>query len=340
MAAAFDAVTTQTGTHASFNHTPVGTPTLAVLTAHLDNDTDSEITGVTYGGAAMTRKAWIDHQGVASPGSSNAHSVEVWVKENPATGVQSVAITTTGTSPVDEVYALSTYTGTGAVGTASTTSDNANTATTASIAGVSSETNGIVIDALTTQETEDHTADGGQTERWDLSDGTGNRACGSTEPGAASVTVGWSWTTITRYAYAAIPVAPAAASSVTVPVGALVFTGKIPIAASGTVPVPPAAPTDCAAVAVGDTITMTWTDNSAGAAQHRVYIRRTVDSQWNLDGETELAEVSYTFNWLAQSVAYTVGVTSFDADAESEMDTSSTTPEATQLVRRVSGSFL
>ena len=320
MAVAFDAVTTQAGASTNFNHTPVGTPTLAIFTAHLNNTTDTEITAVTYGGEAMTRKVWIDTVGATAPGASGKNSVEMWTKEGPLSGVRAVSITHGATAPAREVYALSTYTvspTSGATGTPVTAYDGTNLATTAGLA-IGSETGGMVVDALCTQEAEDHTADGGQTERWDLSDSTSHRGCGSTEPGATSVDLGWSWTTATRFAYAAIAIVPTAGAAQA-----------------------PAAPTAASAVASGDTITLSFTDNTSGAAQHRAYIKRATEpTLWNWDGDLEAGETSYTFNWLSSTTAYTVGITAFDADAESAMATSSTEPEETGTVRLVSGSFL
>ena len=322
MAVAFDAVTTQAGVATAFDHSPCGTPTLAIFTAlwRASSDGTADLTAVTYGGAAMTQLAYTDASGNADgPPSTGTDVVEIWVRENPSSGVQAVSITRAGSNALREVYALTTVTGSAtssATGTPVTASSDANTATdTGSGLTVSSETGGLVIDALSTQEAEDHTVVAGQTERWDLSDGTVQRACGSTKPGATSVNVGWTWTTPTRYAYAAVGIVP--------PAGAAQA---------------PKAPTAASAVASGDTITATFTDNTSGAAQHRAYVRRTVDSVWNWAGDLDAGETSYTFRWLSSTTAYTVGFTAFDADAESAM--ASTEPEETGTVRLVSGSFL
>ena len=216
MAAAHDKTTTQAGVRTDFTHTPVATPTLAEFKAHWrPSDSVSEITAMSYGGQSMTLKSYIDKVGgTSAPSVSGDDIAEVWTLENPPSGAQTVSITTTGATPTREVYALTTYTGTplsGATGTPKTAYHDGNSENSVQITGVVSETDGLVSDVLTTQESEDHTPDGGQTERYDLSDSTLSRGCGSTKPGAASVTVGWSWTTNTRYAYIALPIKPAAA---------------------------------------------------------------------------------------------------------------------------------
>ena len=319
MATAFDAVTTQAGVATDFNHTPVGTPTVATFTAHWRGDSDgtSDLTAVTYGGVSMTQQVYIDTAGnTDGPGPVGADIVEIWTLEDPPSGVQAVSITRTGSAAIREVYTLTTVTGSAtsaAIGTPVSVRDNANTATTAGLT-VSSETNGLVLDALSTQEAENHTADGGQTERWDLSDGTLHRGCGSTEGGATSVDVGWSWTTITRYAYAAIPIRP--------PAGAAQA---------------PKAPTAASATADGDSITATFTDNTSAGAQHRAYIKRTTDSVWTWAGDLALGVTTFTHEWLTADTSFDCGFTSFDADAESAMTTDTTTTGTTRLV---SGSFL
>lgn len=322
MAVAFDAVTTQAGVATNFNHTPVGTPTAAVFTAHWRGNADatSDLTGVTYGGVAMTEEAYIDHYGNTSgPGGTGVDVCQVWTLANPSAGVQAVAITRAGSAALYEVYTLTTVTGSatsGAFGTPVTSYQSSNaSADTGDGLTVSSETDGLVIDALSTQETEDHTVVAGQTERWDLSDGSLQRGCGSTKPGATSVNVGWTWITNTRYAYIGIGIVP--------PAGAAQA---------------PAAPTACNAVASGDSITATFTDNTSGAAQHRAYIKRTTDSTWEWSGDLDAGVTTFTFEWLTPGTAYDVGYTAFDADAESAMTTDTTTE--TESVRLVSGSFL
>jgi hypothetical protein len=113
-------------------------------------------------------------------------------------------------------------------------------------------------------------------------------------------------------------------------VGALTITGFVPTKLE--------APTGAAGTATGDSIAMTFTDNTGGVKQHRAYVKRSTDSIWLSDGDLAAGETSHTFNWLVQDTDYDVGVTSFDTYAESGMSTD--TDILTAVVRRVSGSFL
>lgn len=220
MPALFDAATAQSGGHAAFNHTPVGTPTLAVVVAHYRGATDGTtlMTGVNYGGAAMTLVKWYRlGVGEETPAASSGDILAVWEKESPASGTQSVDVDHfTGTAPRSEIFTCVTLTGTGgnAIDDANIAyvEDQINDKTSVQQSGVTGQTNGLMLDFCGTQENEDHTPDGGQTERNDTGDSNLRTAC-STEPGAASVTMGWSWTTNSRYQYVILPINPSSSIS-------------------------------------------------------------------------------------------------------------------------------
>lgn len=97
MAALFDAISavTTVGATASspntntFTHTPVGTPACVVFNIEWFLDVLSTgtvtITGVTYGGVAMTN--------IGSQFVGGVHTVEKWILHGPASGVKTVAVT-------------------------------------------------------------------------------------------------------------------------------------------------------------------------------------------------------------------------------------------------------
>jgi hypothetical protein len=120
--------------------------------------------------------------------------------------------------------------------------------------------------------------------------------------------------------------------SVNVAVGSVTATGKVPSAYESTEA--PAAPTNTAGTANGDSIAATYTDNTSGANQHRAYIKKATDSIWSFVAELDTAETAYTFEYLLENTAYDIGFTSFNAAAESPMDT---VEVSTATVIRVSG---
>jgi hypothetical protein len=120
-------------------------------------------------------------------------------------------MTWTGTNPDQEVQSLTLYTGAGSLGTIHRDYSSTNTKNSIAIYDVAGETGGLVLDFLTTEETGDeHTPNQDNTgrERYDLPDGSNCRACGSDAVGAASVDMGWTWTTLTRTAYLVMPLSP------------------------------------------------------------------------------------------------------------------------------------
>jgi Tfp pilus assembly protein PilV len=85
---AFDAVTTASSSVASypFTHTPVGTPTTALVGVSIKSSgSPTTVSGVTYGGVAMTL--------VRSDFVGGTPRGDVWILNNPAAGAQTVIVT-------------------------------------------------------------------------------------------------------------------------------------------------------------------------------------------------------------------------------------------------------
>ena len=137
----------------------------------------------------------------------------VYSLTTPASGSNTFSITFTNTAPYNFVTLVSvsgadTTTPTGTVD--KSTGDSATTASDT----VSSATDGLCVDVLALRFATVDTlaADGGQTERHTTETlGGGEIMHGaSTEAGAASVTMGWSWTTAGSYAHISVPINAAA----------------------------------------------------------------------------------------------------------------------------------
>ena len=206
----------------SWTHTPVGTPTAGVVFAFYRGNTDgnSEVDGITWGGNAMTLAARIDNNGVTVGGSVDRWA-EVWKISGPLGGAQTLAVDFNASTPRRTKYVSVSVTGSlsaSAFGTAVADSPAGSVTETDDIT-LTSETDGLCVDGLMGGAAgEDYTADGGQTERndSDLSGGSSpGRGCVSTEPGAASVVMGWSWTTSEEYAHVGIPIKPGVVSGAT-----------------------------------------------------------------------------------------------------------------------------
>ena len=111
-----DAVTTPAADSSnavySWTHTPVGTPDYVVVAVGVNGNSGADsISGVTYGGSAMTR---VPTDGFAQDTSEEVGSVYLYTLASPSSGAQTVAVTKTSAA----IYAIAaSYTLAGATGT-------------------------------------------------------------------------------------------------------------------------------------------------------------------------------------------------------------------------------
>ena len=178
---------------------------LAIATTHIYHATDADgatPTGITYGGVAMTK---IDSVGNTAEGMDTSE----WRYKLPPNSSQNV-IATLGLS-ARVIMTVTTYCNvnqTTPIGTAVKSTVGAS-GTSSSLA-VTSATNEIVHDGITTWCTASCptiTVGAGQTERWNLQQVDGYfKAAGSTEPGAASVTMSHSFSNSQGYCHVAVPI--------------------------------------------------------------------------------------------------------------------------------------
>ena len=99
--------------------------------------------------------------------------------------------------------------GTTPIGTEQTSTSASATST--STSAVTSDSDGLVVDGLATSDTSSHAPDGSQTQRSSLTTSSSIDHFTSTKPGAASVTMSWSWTDSVAYRHIVVPIAPAGA---------------------------------------------------------------------------------------------------------------------------------
>src|SRR5207249_3267890 len=153
---------------------------------------------VTYNTAPMTKITEVT-------GASDR--VSIWKLVNPATGTNSVVVTLSAAATVKGgATSWTNVDQTTPVGTAATNTGSSNFPS-VTVASAAEE---VVHDTIGANADSDEgavTADAGQTERWNIR--TSHTGGGSTEVGAASVTMSWTMVKNTGWASAGVPIKPA-----------------------------------------------------------------------------------------------------------------------------------
>ena len=192
MALAFDAASsssTAVGPTLTWSHTCSGAQRVLVVGVGLE--TAQSVTSVTYGGVELTRVGYV------AQGQGDTYDdvrSELWVLIAPLTGANNIVVTASGETEI--IGGATSWTGahqsapTGVFASATGTS-NAPSVAVASTAGDFVVDN--MIASRSSPGTITATVGAGQTQRWNQVIGVSypKRACGSTEGGAASVTMSW-----------------------------------------------------------------------------------------------------------------------------------------------------
>lgn len=200
---AIDAVTSAgvTGTTNTISHTVSGSDRAMVVACHVLNG--ATVVTVTYAGVTLSL-AQIELQ------AEENLDVELWTLVAPTTGTNNAVITISG--PEAQYCTVLSFTGVNqSAPFGADVGDQYAASGTAHSHSTTSETNGLVVDAITFQASAGTvTTDAGQTNRAGPAQfNTDFIYAVSTEPGAASVTTGYSWTNdFNRWAHATIPIAP------------------------------------------------------------------------------------------------------------------------------------
>lgn len=176
---AFDAISISNGVAfpLAWTHTPVGTPT-GVAVAIYNQGATNTVSGVTYGGVAMTLA------GIQG-------SVQIWGLASPPVGAQTVSVAGSGT---DQVYGHALTVTNGNTSTVFSGFAGAGGSTVPTGVTIASGVGQLVYDicAFDNGNSASQTADVSQTERSNQGPAFANLLVGtSTKPGATSVTMAW-----------------------------------------------------------------------------------------------------------------------------------------------------
>jgi len=197
---AVDTVTTGTGTGSSItvSHTTSGTDRL-MLVGISAQGTAPVVSGVTYGGVTLSL--------VGSYGSGTWIAFWIYKLLAPVSQTANVVVSFSSSPNYGGVVSVMTFTGVDQNNPLGTFVSANGYGTTASVT-VSSATDELVFDTMDSPSSPTVGAD--QTQRWNLSGYGGQYGAGSTEPGAASVTMSW---TIAEQSWVigAVPIKPTAA---------------------------------------------------------------------------------------------------------------------------------
>ncbi|WP_461175385.1 DUF4347 domain-containing protein, partial [Uliginosibacterium flavum] len=195
-----DAVTTAAtstlgATSLTLAHT-VGAGTNSILIVEYSTRGTDSPTSITYNGVALTR--------LDTNANSTVVTTEIWYLKNPAAGAHNIVVTMPGSAKEFAIGATS-YFNVDQTSTFGTVAKATGTGTAVSVT-VASATGNLVIDAMATRQQGGVPSVGsGQIQRWTNSSGTGSAeplGAGSSETGAASVTMSWTladameWATI------------------------------------------------------------------------------------------------------------------------------------------------
>lgn len=201
MSVAFDAISSaivqnNAGTTLTWTHTPVASPPSAVgVVLNFYNDASMTVTGITYGGQALTKLAAATSPTESGGGAS--HHTEIWGSDGLtlASGAQSVVVTASATGNYI-IAAATTVTGSNTTTCFSNGAGAGNAANATPTITCTSATGELVIDiAANAPSVSAPTNSGTQTSRWSQDIGGFFSASGSTQAGAATVTSTWAQTT-------------------------------------------------------------------------------------------------------------------------------------------------
>ena len=204
MAIAFDVSSKSSGSSISsitWAHTCSGSDRVLIVFV---GKLESAISSVTYNDVALT-KLW-EYDGTAN-------DFTAWYLIAPATGEHDVVVTF-GSSQTNVVVAATSYTGVNQSTPFGTVASTEGYSAAPSV-NVSSATGELVVDACFTAST--MTVDESQTERFNSNYFAG-RLAGSSEAGAATVTMSWTRGTTGWWAIAGVSLKPAAASGLALPI--------------------------------------------------------------------------------------------------------------------------
>lgn len=193
----------------TIQHTTSGSDRLMLVGVSIDNDDSETVSSVTYNGVGLSF--------VGAQNSVDDARVEIWSLVAPSTGTHDVVITFSAPLRRSGHAGVMTFTGVhqttplGAFASNFAQSDPG-----PATVDVSSGANELVFDTVGCESCSSLTVGGGQTERWNLSinhGGTMIYGAGSTEPGAATVTMSWTLGSSDHWAIGGVSIKPSGGSA-------------------------------------------------------------------------------------------------------------------------------
>ena len=200
---AVDATSTgsTTSTSVTISHTTTSAANRLMLVGVMIRETGTEsVSSVTYNGDALSL--------VGLRKTAGAH-IEIWSMVAPDAGVHDVVVNLSGAGGGTNVGVM-TFAGVNQTTPLGTFNSASGDATNGS-ATISSAVNELVFGVVAVKDLDQDLIPGAeQTERWDLFTGSEANGGGSTETGAASVAMSWSWSASTDWAIGGVSIKPAA----------------------------------------------------------------------------------------------------------------------------------
>ena len=159
------------------------------------------VSSVTYNGVSLSLVG-------ARATSDGFARVEIWKLIAPDLGTHDVVVTLSGT-PGGATAGVMTFTGVNQSTPLGPFASNQSDSAAASVT-VTSAANELVFDTLVVESSTNLNLvpGGGQTEQWDLFQAVKNNGGGSTEAGAASVVMAWSWSGADKWAIGGVSIKP------------------------------------------------------------------------------------------------------------------------------------
>lgn len=200
---------TTTGSSLTISHTTTSAADRLMLVGiSIGEDSPPSVTSVTYNGTSLTSEGSVQ--------SADGGTVEIFSLVAPTAGTHNVVVTLSGNG--DAIAGVMTFAGVDQVSPLGTFASDSGDASSGSVA-VSSAAGELVFGVVTVNDLDRNLVPGGgQTERWDLFAGFESNGGGSTEAGAPSVDLSWSWGSTTGWAIGGISIKPTSTPTTTITV--------------------------------------------------------------------------------------------------------------------------
>jgi hypothetical protein len=185
----------------TISHTTSGSDRLMLVGVSINNDNSETVSSVTYNGVPLSLEGSVTQVDDAR--------VEIWSLVAPSIGTHDVVITFSTQLWRSATAGVMTFTGVHQTTPLGTFVSNKALSLGPATVDVSSAANELVFDTVGCEQCTSLTVGAGQTQRWNrVVENGSTRGAGSTEPGAATVTMSWTLGSANDWAIGAIPIKP------------------------------------------------------------------------------------------------------------------------------------